>query len=203
MYVEQKARAEAEVTKRNNTVDAMILNFIAKSEGTSEDKLKALSQHQLRKLGQPRSGYDITLAYGKYHDTLDKPITEMTLGEIDRLQTAMLAHPQNRLNSSAVGRYQIIRTTLRDLKKKLKLSDEELYSPELQDRLGLALLGNTIQNWKAGTTRTDVLNKKLSKIWDSIPYQGTAGWAGSRRHKPPHTTQEQADELFSYLEKIR
>lgn len=40
----------------------------------------------------------------------------MSLSQIDGLQTKMLANPKNKLNSSAVGRYQIVRTTLRSIR---------------------------------------------------------------------------------------
>lgn len=70
-------------------------------------------------------GYNETLAYGKMLDdkvTKGKgPIADlvpMTLKEFDALQTEMLSGPDNKnLNSSAAGRYQIVRTTACAIRK--------------------------------------------------------------------------------------
>ncbi|WP_247996840.1 hypothetical protein [Brucella tritici] len=57
-------------------------------------------------------GYNETLGYGAYTGG-DVVLVKMSLKDIDDLQGKMLAHPKNKLNSSALGRYQIVRTTLR------------------------------------------------------------------------------------------
>ena len=80
-----------------------------------------------------KRGYNETLAYGAFTGG-DVDLVTMTLEEIDALQTRMLKHPQNRFNSSALGRYQIIRTTLRAIRKTLKLSPSALFDAEMQDR---------------------------------------------------------------------
>lgn len=72
-------------------------------------------------------GYNETLAYGKMLDGKvtkgKRPTVElvsMTLKELDALQTRMLSDPDNKkLNSSAAGRYQIVRTTARAIRKAL------------------------------------------------------------------------------------
>ena len=60
-------------------------------------------------------GYNGTLAYGAFTGG-DVNLVGMSLSQIDGLQTKMLANPKNKLNSSAVGRYQIVRTTLRSIR---------------------------------------------------------------------------------------
>ena len=62
-------------------------------------------------------GYNETLNYGAYTGG-NVTLTKMTLKQIDNLQTKMLKHPKNYMNSSAVGRYQIVRTTLRSIKRR-------------------------------------------------------------------------------------
>jgi hypothetical protein len=62
------------------------------------------------------SGYDTSLGYGRFSGG-EKTLTLMSLYQIDALQTAMLNHPANNFNSSALGRYQIVRKTLRGLRK--------------------------------------------------------------------------------------
>ncbi|ORE90158.1 tape measure protein [Aurantimonas sp. 22II-16-19i] len=84
-------------------------------------------------------GYNETLGYGKFTGG-DKNLVFMTLDQIDALQSSMLQHPDNTFNSSALGRYQIVQKTLRGLRGELGLSGDELFSPELQDRLAMQLL---------------------------------------------------------------
>ena len=90
---------------------------------------------------------------GDYNATLDngrwtggaKNLVNMTLKEVRALQESMKT-PENRAiygdgdGSSALGRYQIVGTTLDGLMKRLKLSGDELFSPEMQDRLANELL---------------------------------------------------------------
>jgi muramidase (phage lysozyme) len=134
-----------------------LLGEISEGEGTSKDA--AIKQGY-------KSGYDVTLGYGKFTgDDKSNPITEMTLGELDKVQTSMLKHPQNNLNSSAVGKYQIVQKTLRGLKKKLKIKDSEKYTPELQDRLAKELVRQRTARAKKGGS----IQEELSKEWASLP----------------------------------
>ncbi len=72
-----------------------ILDELGKTEGTDR-----------------RRGYNETLGYGAL--TGDVDLQNMTLAEVDALQTKMLQDPKNKLNSSAVGRYQIVQKTMRE-----------------------------------------------------------------------------------------
>ena len=101
-----------------------LLDFIARHEGTAD---------------RAGGGYDTSLGFGILTGG-EKQLSRMTLGQIDSLQRSMLDHPKNRWNSSALGRYQIVRKTLRGLREELGLSDLEVYSAELQDRLAVALV---------------------------------------------------------------
>lgn len=104
-----------------------ILNLIGYAEGTDRGR-----------------GYNETLDYGRWTGG-DVNLINMTLREVVALQKTMLT-PENRAThgdgkgSSAVGRYQIVGTTLRGLIDRLGLSLEEKFTPKLQDRLGLELV---------------------------------------------------------------
>ncbi|MBB3656613.1 peptidoglycan hydrolase-like protein with peptidoglycan-binding domain/muramidase (phage lysozyme) [Rhizobium sp. BK650] len=102
----------------------VLLDFIANHEGTAQ---------------QPDGGYNTSLGFGVLTGG-EKTLTNMTLNQIDALQTLMLNNPKNKWNSSALGRYQIVRTTLRGLRTQLGLTGNELYSPDLQDRLATMLI---------------------------------------------------------------
>lgn len=129
-----------------------VLNLIGFTEGTDKG-----------------DGYNETLSYGAFTNG-DVILTDMTLAEIDALQSAMLQHPTNSWNSSAIGRYQIVRTTLRALKQNLGLEDSAKFTPELQDRLAIELLnGRGYEQWKAGTISDKQFALNLSKEWASLP----------------------------------
>lgn len=143
---------------------APVLDLIGHTEGTDRGR-----------------GYNETLSYGAY--TGGKvDLTKMTLNEIDKLQTKMLRHPKNKLNSSAAGRYQIIRTTLRKLRKKLKLTGKELYDEDFQDALALVLLeGRGYSSWKAGKISNKRFIGRLAQEWASFPkWKGGGHYKGQR-----------------------
>lgn len=110
-----------------------ILDLIAKVEGTDKGR-----------------GYNETLGYGAY---TGGPVNliNMTLREVLALQRQMLAHPDNTYNSSAVGRYQIVGTTLGGegltgqggLIKTLGLDLDQLFDEQMQDRLAAQLVRET------------------------------------------------------------
>jgi muramidase (phage lysozyme) len=101
--------------------DDPFLNLIGRAEGTDKGR-----------------GYNETLGYGAFTGG-PQNLVGMTLDQIDKLQTQMLRNPRNRFNSSAVGRYQIVRTTLRRLRQQLGLKGDELYDEAMQDRLARRL----------------------------------------------------------------
>ena len=103
----------------------------------------------LNLIGQKESGgnYNAQWGGGKYsggqHDFVN-----MTIREVLAIQRKMLQHPDNTANSSAVGKYQIVGTTLGGkgmdgsggLVKSLGINLDELYSPAMQDRLATELI---------------------------------------------------------------
>lgn len=136
-----------------------LLDLLGKSEGTDKGR-----------------GYNETLAYGAYTGG-NVNLCALTLDEIDRLQTSMLAHPKNKWNSSAVGRYQIVRTTLRDIRETLKLSGTALFNEGMQDRMGCFLLGKRgIDMWLAGKISTDIMLIHLAQEWASLPVPSGMGY---------------------------
>jgi muramidase (phage lysozyme) len=84
-------------------------------------------------------GYNEVLGYGAFTGG-PVNLTTMTLDDVMALQGRMLADPANSFHSSAVGRYQITKTTLADLMGRLGLKGDELYDPAMQDRLAEELL---------------------------------------------------------------
>ncbi|MDS1135553.1 hypothetical protein [Nitratireductor indicus] len=126
-------------------------------------------------------GYNETLAYGAYTGG-DVDLVSMTLTQVDALQTKMLQHPKNKLNSSAVGRYQIVRTTMRAIRNTLGLTGKELFDRDMQDRMACFLLGQRgIDKWLAGRLSTDTLLTNLAKEWASLPTPSGKGYYSGQR----------------------
>ena len=67
-------------------------------------------------------------------------LTDMTVGEVLRMQSGMLSKGIGH-QSTAVGRYQFIRSTLSDMVKASGTSLNEKFSPSVQDRLFEQLAG--------------------------------------------------------------
>lgn len=132
-------------------------------------------------------GYNETLAYGAYTGG-NVDLVSMTLAQIDKLQTKMLANPKNTMNSSALGRYQIVRTTLREIVKTLGLQKALLFDKDLQDRCACYLLGvRGIDKYLAGRLSEDTLINNLAHEWASFPLTTGKGAYGGQNAavKPP------------------
>lgn len=111
-----------------------------------------------------RTAYETV--YGHSEKKLTKPITLMTVDELYKHQVSFTKS----FGSSASGGYQIMRATLADLKKSLALAGDEVFAPDLQDRLGMALLNRRgFKPWAAGNSSTDTMMIGLAKEWASFP----------------------------------
>jgi len=116
-----------------------------------------------------KRGYNETLAYGAFTGG-DVDLVSMTMKQIDELQGRMLANPKNKHNSSALGRYQIVRTTRRNIQKALSIPATALFDVDMQDRMACFLLGQRgIDKYLAGRLNEDTLLTNLSKEWASLP----------------------------------
>lgn len=109
-------------------------------------------------------GYGVI--YGNKQGRLPKPLTEMTLDEV---QAAQGAWSKNH-GSSAAGRYQFMRATLKDLISQLGLRGSQTFSADLQDRLGYELLKRRgYLQFAAGTKPLRQFGNDLAKEWASLP----------------------------------
>lgn len=143
-------------TQMSKSSDKILLDRIAKGEGTL------------------KHGYDTTFSYGKY-DPVNRPISTMTLGEIKQFQNGMIA---NGAPSSAVGRYQFIRKTLKEVQRQMGLSDDTVFDAKTQDDMIVYRLNKmrNMDKWKAGKMSDDKFQLGLSQEFASIanPYTGTS-----------------------------
>lgn len=104
--------------------------------------------------------------FGHNQHKLKKPITQMTLGEIQAAQ----ARWSRRFGSSAAAGYQFMKATLRDLMKELKLSPSLVLTPDLQDRLAFHLLKRRgYLDFVNGRISRTEFGKRLAMEWASFP----------------------------------
>ena len=132
------------------------------------------------------------LVYGRDGNNVprDADLVNMTLDEVDQYQSQMTAQGHA---SSAVGRYQIKQSTLRNARRNAGLSGSDKFSPENQDKLALSLMvGRGYNQWKAGNIPTEQFADSLANEWAGLPnsfgismYQGQNGNAASTRVKRP------------------
>jgi len=139
----------------DNGVNLVVLyDLIKRSEGTARK-------------GDP---YNCVIGYGKWWPKkgYNKPLTQMTIREVKALGREMvrLGAP-----SSAVGAYQILTTkTLPELQERYRITDDQLFTAKLQDRLCAALLERRgFSKWRAGAISTKSYITNLSKEWASLP----------------------------------
>lgn len=149
-------------------------------------------------------GYNETLGFGKFTGG-DKNLVLMTLDEIDAMQSQMLRHPDNDMNSSAAGRYQIVQKTLRGLRGKLGLKGSDYFDQGMQDRLAEELLrqrGNDpagLRNEWEGLRKVD--DKTIRSAYDTTSV-GMAGMDPGIADKN-EKMKEQADTYDEMIAKAR
>lgn len=104
--------------------------------------------------------------YDNKQDKLRKPLTDMTLDEV---QAAQGLWSKNH-GSSAAGRYQFMRATLKGLIAELGLPGSAKFTADLQDRLGYELLKRRgYINFASGVLPPRPFGNNLAKEWASLP----------------------------------
>lgn len=192
-----------------------ILDKIAVGEGATTSGLNKQAKH-----GIGTTEYDMVYNYG---DTLapSKPITEMTLKEVFDFQKKLINKTKGKVpgttkGTSAVGKYQVIKTSLfgngtpeKPMKNswadKLNLTADTKYTPEVQEAIGrLALKEAGYDNWLKGNKSTENLFKGISNIWASV--EGSKAGQGTftkRKDLVPFLAEEKPDEFYSLRPPIR
>lgn len=165
--------------------DKALLSLVAKGESGGKDPYIAL-----------------------WPGTTNSNITSMTLAQVDQFQTSRINAGHK---SSAIGRYQFIRGTLREVVKQSGLPTTTVFTPDVQDYLIIVRLKNArkYDSWKSGGLSDDKFMIELAKEFASIPVpyaiqgnkrqvsKGQSFYAGDglnkANHDPDHFLQELAD----------
>lgn len=130
-----------------------------------------------RERGDPATGILLDCiaeheAGGNYNAVIgdSRATDDLSRKTLDQIYVLMARLLVKRRPSTAVGRYQIIRNTLRTLQASKKLPGSTLFTPELQDGLALSLLiGRGYSKWRTGAMSDKDFAHSLSCEWASLP----------------------------------
>lgn len=118
--------------------------------------------------GESRNDYNASHAESGKTKT---GLTGMTVDDVIKYQEDLLKAGKK---STAVGKYQIISGTLKELKDKLELKGDELFDEGLQDTLAIQLMKNAgLDSFMKGELKPEEFQLKLSKIWAALPKDAT------------------------------
>lgn len=159
-----------------------LLDLIARHESDSAAKSQNVA-----------TGYDVVVQQAFRVYPPQKPISSMTIGEVLAWQVEAIKRYQKKFLSkngySAVGRYQIVLSTLRSLiHSNRNVSDlldatwreSDIFDEKTQDTLAMQLLRRRgWLSWIANSISNDAFADELSKEWASLPYHnGKSYYAG-------------------------
>jgi murein DD-endopeptidase MepM/ murein hydrolase activator NlpD len=101
--------------------------------------------------------------------TPEKPITEMTLDEVSKLQTRM--KKSGDYPSTAVGKYQYLQDTLKDVAQQEGLDTATTkFTPEVQEQLFKRTLKNRgLEDYQSGKISKEEFQNQLAMEFASIP----------------------------------
>lgn len=119
---------------------------------------------------ESRNGYNTMAGGGN-----KKQLTSMTINEVLQYQNS------REKNMKAAGKWQIMPNTLRGLKKSMNLTGEELFTPEMQDRMAFELAMNRKGYRRFANATGDeklalmgAAQNDLAKEWASMPMANDA-----------------------------
>lgn len=138
-------------------------------------------------IGQREANGNYNAVSGNPNSTRD--LSQYSLNQIIGMQAGAKARGQI---SSAVGKYQFLRKTLKSLRADLKLTGNEKFTKDLQDRMFHALLlRRGFKEYQAGKLSKRQFALRLSQEWASLPdprtgrsYYAGDGVHGRTRAKP-------------------
>lgn len=106
-----------------------------------------------------------------------RPITQMTIAEVQQFQGQMVAAGSE---SSAVGAYQIIGGTMDSLVREMGLAGDEVFDAAMQDRMAMHLLERRgLADYQSGRITADQFADNLAHEWAALPMpSGRSAYAG-------------------------
>jgi hypothetical protein len=133
-------------------------------------------------------------------DIIGKNLTNMTLGEIMQRQAYLMdkRNPQvSNYGIYAAGKYQIIPITFQSAMKGAGLTPNDIFSPENQDKMGLAVLKSQgIGAWTAGGSKYSAQETAIIKQAQRTPATFTPS---TPQAPPPPSSSIKGGKIIEYL----
>jgi conjugal transfer mating pair stabilization protein TraG len=149
-------------------------------------------------IAQPESGgnYNAVIGNSKARDDL----SALTIADIYKLQGRLVSSGQP---SSAVGRYQFLRSTLTGLIASEHIAGTDRFTPAMQDRLAIRLMvGRGYSAWWLGRISDEEFAHRLSCEWASLPdpeHDGKSHFDGVGKNHAAYTLAE----VYAALARVR
>lgn len=175
-YTQEKKDLEA---KHKRIISGSQVGSISEKDKEEARKTKKqIQQQNLNDVGvfgligqlESRSDYNTMAGGGN-----KKQLTSMTINEVLQYQNS------RGTNMKAAGKWQIMPNTLRGLKKSMNLTGEELFTPEMQDRMAFELAMNRKGYRQFAKATGDeklalmgAAQNDLAKEWASMPMANDA-----------------------------
>lgn len=133
---------------------------------------------------EANGNYNI-LVGGKTHPGL----TNMTIGQVLEFQRTMRSRGHE---STAVGKYQMLNTTIEGLLKKGTANINDKFDPATQDKMATELMNERgMKKFLAGKMPADQIADNLSKVWAALPYRtGRSYYSGVGSNKSMGSREE-------------
>lgn len=163
------AKRSAKFTRRNWRVLALVAIFFAfivapKLQSTDEPQVRTDKLLDIIAKGESRGNYNAY--FGSAANNKIK-FTEMSVGEVLAWQDEFVKKGSP---SSAVGKYQFIRPTLKGLVSELRIDNNTIFDAHLQDRLAHRLLERRgLKEYARGKLSREEFAHNLSKEWAALP----------------------------------
>lgn len=126
----------------------------------------ATYQPLLQLIGRVESNNNYNAYFGNASNSTTV-FTDMTIGEVLKWQQERVRQGSP---SSAVGRYQIISTTLEGLVRELDLEKSRKFDPATQDQMAIALLERRgAEKYVGGKLSNKQFAANLAKEWAALP----------------------------------
>ena len=118
-------------------------------------------------IARKESGGNYNAYFGKAKNQNNPKFTTMTLKEVRDWQDKFV---RNGSKSSAVGKYQIIRSTLDGLIASLGVKKSELFDEDLQDRMALKLIEEKrLKDFLNKEISVATFGSLLARVWAALP----------------------------------
>ena len=180
------ARGAAPMENESSATSAPVSDTTA-SFTTESDQASGISGGDYRPILDyiaDSEGADYNTQYAYQNTTGGVPLTDLSVAQIMEAQSAQQG-------SSAIGRYQFMKQTMRDGIEAGIISPDEQFSPQTQDRLATWLIDKKRRgaSWKAGQLSDSAFGKGLAQEWASVPDPSTgAGYYSGQNAKYGTTT---------------